>query len=77
MSPSTKKFTVIDVEVATYLFVCEKMKNELPFGIGFVLFLPLTSDIRRGLAPVVSSFSQPSSISISSSDSSRSQKRED
>jgi hypothetical protein len=47
-----------DIRGGTYLFVCEKMKNADPFGMGLVVFfLALISDIRRGLAPTGSSIS--------------------
>lgn len=46
------------------------MKNELPFGIGFLFFFfTLTSDMRRGRADTGSIFSSLSSSSSSSSDS--------
>lgn len=51
----------------TYLFVCEKMKNALPLGIGLLLFLTLISDRRRGRALTGSIFSSVSSSSSSSS----------
>lgn len=51
----------------TYLFVCKKMKNALPFGIAFLLFFTLTSDKRRGRALTGSIFSFISSSSSSSS----------
>lgn len=54
--------------VNSYLFVCEKMKNALPFGIGFLSFFTLISLIRRGRA-VIFSFTDSSSSSSSSSSS--------